>query len=256
MEPDHKPSVISRLLDEVSWEGSNVKRYRNGGRGMENPLTAEVFQGLSNLPRDLFLGEILRCAHGADETRLAAADEAEHADLDVLPGSLLLPALKIDVQPDVWVTTPSVQLLVEAKGFRKGATFNVEQLPRELLCLHAHNKNRAPLLLLVLTTPPPIRLAGSGRHEIDAGVAIGLESLCARAGMTAEDYEALLASIPFCVAWVTWSEIHAIVTRQKNALSGLSSSIAASLHRTADGVASAIKWHSGGLGFESVTVAD
>jgi hypothetical protein len=28
----------------------NVKRYRDGGRGMENPLTAEVFQGLSNLP--------------------------------------------------------------------------------------------------------------------------------------------------------------------------------------------------------------
>ncbi|MET3948757.1 hypothetical protein ABIB49_003482 [Arthrobacter sp. UYCu512] len=27
-------------------------------------------------------------------------------DLEVLPGSLLLPALKIDVQPDVWVTAP------------------------------------------------------------------------------------------------------------------------------------------------------
>lgn len=116
MEPDHKPSVISRLLDEVSWEGSNVKRYRDGGRGMENPLTAEVFQGLSNLPPDLFLGEVLRCAHGADQTRLAAANEAERADLDVLPGSLRLPALNIDVQPDVWVTGTSVQLLVEAKG--------------------------------------------------------------------------------------------------------------------------------------------
>ena len=124
-----------------------------------------------------------------NQTRLAAANEAEHADLDVLPGSLLLPALNIDVQPDVWVTGPSVQLLVEAKGFRKGATFNVEQLPRELLCLQAHSGNRAPLLLLVLTTPPPIRLAGSGRHEVDAGVAVGLESLCARAGMSAADYE-------------------------------------------------------------------
>ena len=108
MEPDHKPLVISRLLDEVSWEGINVKRYRDGGRGMENPLSAEVFLGLSNLPRDLFLGEVLRCAHGADQTWIAAANEAEHADLDVLPGSLLLPALKIDVQPDVWATGPSV----------------------------------------------------------------------------------------------------------------------------------------------------
>jgi hypothetical protein len=114
------------------------------------------------------------------------------------------------------VTGPSVQLLVEAKGFRKGATFIVEQLPRELLCLQEHNGDRTPLLLLVLTTHPPIRLAGSGRHEVEAGVAVGLESLCARAGMTAEDYEALLASIPFCVAWITWSEIHTIVVRQKS----------------------------------------
>ncbi|MET3948814.1 hypothetical protein ABIB49_003540 [Arthrobacter sp. UYCu512] len=67
-----------------------------------------------------------------------------------------------------------------------------------------------PLLLLILTTPPPIRLAKSGRHEVDAGVALGLEALCARAGMTAEDYEDLLASIPLSVAWTTWSEIHTI----------------------------------------------
>jgi hypothetical protein len=254
MEPSYKPSVISRLLQEVSWEGRNVNRYRDGGRGMENALTAEVFLGLSNLPRDLFLGEILRCAHGAKQTRLAAADEVEHADLDVLPGSLLLPALDIDVQPDVWMTGSSVQLLVEAKGFKKGAAFNVEQLPRELLCLQEHSGGRDPLLLLILTTPPPIRLAGSGRHEVEAGVAVGLEPLCARAGMTTEDYEALLASIPFCVAWITWSEIYTIVMRQKSALSGLPSSIATSLHRTADGVAEAITWHSGCLVFDSPAV--
>lgn len=247
MEPDHKPSVISRLLHELSWEGSNVKRYRDGGRGMENPLTAEVFLGLSNLPRGLFLGEILRRAHGADQTRLAACNDVEHADLDVLPGSLRLSGLDIDVQPDVWMTGSSVQLLVEAKGFRKGAAFNVEQLPRELLCLEAHSGDRAPLLLLILTTPPPIRLAGRGLHEVEAGVSVGLESLCARAGMSAVDYECLLASIPSSVAWITWSEIHTIVMRQKSALSGLPSSIAASLPRVADGVAQAIEWHSGGI---------
>ena len=156
-----------------------MNRYRDGGRGMENALTAEVFQGLSNLPRDLFLGEILRFAHGAEQTRFAAANEVEHADLDVLPGSFLLPALDMDVQPDVWVTGSSVQLLVEAKGFKKGAAFNVEQLPRELLCLQAHSDDPAPLLLLILTTPPPIRLSGKGRHGVEAGVAVGLESLCA-----------------------------------------------------------------------------
>lgn len=233
-----------------------MNRYRDGGRGMENALTAEVFQGLSNLPRDLFLGEILRCAHGAEQIRFSAASEVEHVDLDVLPGSLLLPALDMDVQPDVWVTGSSVQVLVEAKGFKRGAAFNVEQLPRELLCLQAHSGDRAPLLLLILTAPPPIRLAGRGRHEVEAGVAVGLESLCARAGMSAADYEGLLASIPSCVAWITWSEIHTIVMRQKSALSDLPSSIAASLHRIADGVAQAIEWHSGGLADEPIEFVD
>lgn len=144
MEPIHSPSVINRLLQEVSWEGRNVNRYRDGGWGMENALTAEVFQGLSNHPRDLFPGKILRRAHGAEQTRFAAAHEVEHADLNVLPGSPLLPALDVDVPPDVWVTGPSVQLVVEAKGFKKGAAFNVEQLPRELLCLQAHSDDPAP----------------------------------------------------------------------------------------------------------------
>lgn len=250
MEPNHKPSVISRLLEEVSWEGSKVKLYRDGGRGMENALTAEVFQGLSNLPRDLFLGEVLRCAHGSDRARVAAATEAENIDFDVLPGNLPLPGLPVNVQPDVWMTGPNVQLLVEAKGYKKGAVFNSEQLPRELLCIRAHSGPRIPLLLLILTSPPPIKISGLGPHGVHAGVAMGLESLCTRAGMTKEDYADVLASIPTSVAWITWSEISAIVMRQKTVVSNLPPSIAASIYRTADGVVQAINWHSNGHAHE------
>lgn len=103
----------------------------------------------------------------------------------------------------------------------------------------------SPLLLLILASPPPIKLTGNGFHEIDAGVAVALDSLCERAGMTVEEYERLRAAIPACVAWITWAEIHAVVERRKEALSGLPSSIASSLHRVADGVAQAISWHSG-----------
>lgn len=85
---------------------------------------------------------------------------------------------------------------------------------------------------------------------------MGLESLCARAGMSAADYEGLLASIPSCIAWISWSEIHTIVMRQKSTLSGLPSSITASLHRIADGVAQAIEWHSGGLVIEPFEFVD
>jgi hypothetical protein len=45
--------------------------------------------------------------------------------------------------------------------------------------------------------------------------------------MTAEDYEGLLASIPFRVAKMTWSGIYTFVMQRKSALSGLPASIAA-----------------------------
>lgn len=74
--------------------------------------------------------------------------------------------------------------------------------------------------------------------------------------MTAEEYEVLMTSIPSCVAWITWSEIHTIVRRQKDALSDLPSSMASSLHRVADGIVQAIEWHSGGVTSELVELAD
>lgn len=77
-----------------------------------------------------------------------------------------------------------------------------------------------PSLLLTLASPPPIKLTGNGFHEVDASVAVGLDSLCERAGMTHEEYERLRTAIPACVAWITWEEIHAVVMRQKGSLVG------------------------------------
>lgn len=57
-------SVIGRLLEEISWEGATVRKYRAGGRGLENVLTAEVLLPLSYLPRTAFLGPVLRTARG------------------------------------------------------------------------------------------------------------------------------------------------------------------------------------------------
>ena len=47
--------AVRCLLDELSWEG-NAWKYREGGLGLENVLTAEVFQALDFLPREAFLG--------------------------------------------------------------------------------------------------------------------------------------------------------------------------------------------------------
>jgi hypothetical protein len=55
----NNPRVLGRLLEELSWVGNTIKDYREGGRGFENVLTAEVLQSLDFLPRQSFLGSIV-----------------------------------------------------------------------------------------------------------------------------------------------------------------------------------------------------
>jgi len=83
-------SVLGRLLQELSWAGASIRRYRNGGLGYENVLVAEVFTALDFLPRMDFLGKVLIGAHGADSSRSQFAREAEHTDLVFLPPEIKL----------------------------------------------------------------------------------------------------------------------------------------------------------------------
>lgn len=57
------PSRITRLLEEISRE--KAVKYRAGGRGMDNVLTAEVLIGLDLLPRDRFFAQVVRSCSGA-----------------------------------------------------------------------------------------------------------------------------------------------------------------------------------------------
>jgi hypothetical protein len=50
-----KHSFIGRLLEEISWQGAQIKGYRGGGVGFENVLTIEIFQALDFLPPLSFL---------------------------------------------------------------------------------------------------------------------------------------------------------------------------------------------------------
>ena len=131
MGPLENSSVIGRLLEEISWEGRSVRAYRDGGRGRENVLTAEVLWPLSCLPRGPFLGEVLRHAHGAEESRLRAAAEVEEAVVTLLPDQIELGPEVIVVQPDAIIVSPGAYVLVEAKRIRR-SWFQVHQLPREL----------------------------------------------------------------------------------------------------------------------------
>jgi len=156
-------SVLGRLLDEISWEERNVKRYRQGGRGMENVLSAEVLQALGLLPRGAFLGAVLRGAHGADDARARVVAEVEELAVTALGDHVVLADGGVVVQPDGWLSGPGTLTLIEAKG-PKGSPFSPDQLSREYRALNQMAASRVPVMLLVLPTPPPVCVKGRGRY--------------------------------------------------------------------------------------------
>lgn len=199
-------SAVRRLLDELSWEG-NARKYRDGGLGLENVLTTEVFQALDFLPREDFLGAVLRAATGADEAREQLAGEAEQAVVDLLPGDLVEPDLSLRVQPDAVITSPSSYVFVEAKRIRT-SSFSVEQVARELLVTAHHSRGRRPLLLLVLGAAPPLRVKGHGLIGVAEALQLGTDLIAARLGREVRPLDADTS-----IAYITWSEIAAQVER-------------------------------------------
>ncbi len=238
---------LSRLLEEISWEGKTVVKYRDGGRGKENVLTAEVLTALDYLPRGAYLGNVLRHAHGTAAVR--AADEVEDAEIVFLPEEFALnPAAqgrgdRLIVQPDATITSPNTLVLLEAKAIRSG-TFGPEQLAREYLAVTAMAGARTPLLLLVLGTPPPVAIRGrTGRLEIADAVAVNLESVYAKAAPHPWPLAELQARVAESCAWLTWSELADLVTAEQ--LRGRHSGTFAeeTIDRLVGTITRAVRWH-------------
>lgn len=237
--PGNDP-VIGRLLEEISWEGSSVRAYRNGGRGRENVLTAEVIMMLDFLPRDAFLGQVFRSAHGADAARALAAEGAESAVVTMLPEETKLGNSEISVQPDATIVTPSCHL-IEAKRIRT-SSFQPEQLAREYVAVLQDARTRIPLLLVILGEPPPVNVQGSGRKELQQSIEEHLDALLERTDAEAENRAALHDSIGEHVAWTTWSEIRQIAIEASDRLVE-TDSISNSARRLSASLVRAIDWH-------------
>lgn len=233
-------SPVGRLLEEISWEG-NARPYRHGGRGWENVLTTEVLTLLDLLPREAFLGAVLVAAHGADQIRRDAAAEAEAMTVSVLPGDVH--GVQADGTPTPWSVQPDVRMeswraavWVEAKRIRP-ASFQPHQLARTLHALLTNIDQQVPLLVLVLGTPPPIRVARVGTLDIPEAVEHSLASF--------DDQQDLLATgAREAVAWITWAELASAVRHAVARLDVPDPSATASVRRMADGVDRAIAWHS------------
>lgn len=233
-------SMIGRLLEEISWEGPNVRGYRLGGRGRENVLTAEVLMLLNYLPRTAFLGGVIEAAEGATAARGVLLRESESAQVTLLPEELRLRPARIVVQPDALIATDSVSVLVEAKRIRS-SSFQPHQLAREYLAIVDEAEGRLPLLLLVLGAPPPVVVKQRGKLSICDAISGSLPDLLAKVD-SLENFDELMEQLPDRVAWITWERIAEVV---QNALEQVLELLSADLavRRLAADLLRTIAWH-------------
>lgn len=241
-------SVLGQLLKELSWEGRSVRKYRHGGLGAENVLTAEVLMGLDFLPRQAFLGAVVAGAHGSEAARRALREEIEEAVITFLPPEIVLnprgPSRgeQLIVQPDGVIISPSCSVLVEAKRIRR-SSFQPEQLAREYVALTRDAGSRIPLLLLLLGAQPPVSIAGAGRMEIEEVIALHLPSVYERTADHPWSRATLLDRLPTAYAWITWQELGGIVTNQANRARPDNASVAATIDRLAASITRSIWRH-------------
>lgn len=233
-------SVVGRLLEEISWQ--KAVKYRQGGRGIEDVLTAEVFMPLDYLPRDAFFGEVFRRAHGADRARALVAAEIEDGRFTLLPEEVLLGPNAIKVQPDGYLETTSTLVLIEAKRIRRSA-FQTKQLARELLALHQQSADRTPLMLLVLGAPPPVQVKSLGRIDPAQAIALTIDEAMEEAGVVQLGASELLNGLDDTLAWITWSEIRDLVEEQAAGPTDLSHGLDGTIRRLANAITAAVDRH-------------
>jgi hypothetical protein len=245
-----EPSIIQQLLNEISYDGATVKRYHGGGLGLENVLTAEVLQGLDFLPREQFLGAVVRALNGnIPAARAKLLEQIEQAAFRFLPGPIpFRPGASADhtqtVNPDGLIQTPDVYVFVEAKRIRS-SSFQTEQLAREFVVTAREARPRIPLLLLILGQAPPVSVAGLGRLSIETAITSQLEPVL---GKVTSPYK--LAKLPALmaesIAWITWPTIADILRDQLSQFKSTtraSSTVCAAIERITESVTHAIERH-------------
>jgi hypothetical protein len=246
MEPeDLPPSMIARLLEEISWE--KATKYRRGDRGMENVLTAEVLIALDLLPRSHFFGAVVAASSGADATRGALREQAELAELSLLSGDMSInpsgaAASRFIVQPDALITSSSVFAFVEAKRIKTSA-FQPEQLAREYVAVMTNAGEPRPLLFLLGVTPP-LSVKGLGKMPLHEAIRLHLPVVLERAEEIGVGEEELMARVDDVVCWISWPTLVDSIEAQLASFSCGDASTDASVQRLGRQLLSAIAWHS------------
>lgn len=244
------PTMLGRLLYEISWEGNAKRHYREGGRGRENVLTAEVLQVLDCLPRIEFLRPVIASLHGASETRARLAEEIESAELELLPADIVLAPSgttkgdQCTVQPDGSLTARSVYALIEAKRMGQ-SSFQPHQLAREIVASIQEAGNRTPLLMLLLGEPPPVLVQRHGRLPLGEAIELRLEQVIKQEVEEFPlDLRTVRDAVPEIVCWTTWHDMGSVVAHAAARFTNASPSVVRSVERMAKSLVRILSWHS------------
>lgn len=243
------PTPLGRLLTVISWEGSAVRQYRRGGRGMENVLTADVFSALDSLPRVPFLANVLSAATWADRGRRdGLLAEIGSAEFTIFPQARALrPTAKthqarVEVQPDGIIMTSNHAIVVEAKRI-KTSSFQPEQLARNVLVALRDSEHRTPTLLLVLGKEPPVLIRRNGRKPIEEAVELNLEQVYAKTEGINITLRQVRSLVPSLIAWITWRQIVHSIEHTADSFQCPDRWVAESVHRIARTLVCAVEWH-------------
>lgn len=211
MEDETPRSPIAHLLSGISWEGKKVtKKYRAGGRGVDEVLTTELLLGLELLPRRPFAKFLFDRIRSNSSSGIFLPDE-EIATLHFLSAPVGRHALRpnapthqaaIDVQLDAMAETDQSRIFIEAK--RIGiSSFQEEQLDRTFIIALRESQQRQPRMLLILGEPPPVKVKKLGRVEIADGIRMRLATVYEKSEFTEFTLEEAEQRIPGCVGWIT-----------------------------------------------------
>ena len=246
---DADGSALANLLKEISWEGKRTLLYRDGGRGLENVLTVEVFQALDFLPRKEFLARVFRSAvGGSPDTLQTLAEDIEKLSVRLLPGNVDLaegpPNGKevLHVQPDGILESSRVYCMLEAKRIKRGA-FNREQLAREFLAVLKHARCRSALLFLVLPSPPPVLVKEHGRLSLYDAIDSCLDHVRERSDGEFPPADELRSKVDSLVAYTTWERVSEEIEEGLKEFSHADGSVRGCVGRLAQAALGAIKRH-------------
>lgn len=190
---------------------------------------------------------MLEHAHGADHTRHVLSREIEDAEVVFLPDEVVLNpngrsrSDRLIVQPDAAITTPTVHALVEAKKIGR-SSFQPQQLAREYLAVTQEAGDRAPLLLLILGTPPPVAIAGHGRLPIHDAIAHHLPTVHPLIHHP-DPLDELTGRIPDVCAWTTWHDLAYTVADQDARTTDTDPSTTATITRLVTSITHAVARH-------------